>query len=642
VDEKLGKMLVQSVPLLPVHNSSSKRSLTPVAFLVLGLGLKFIPHALFSSDELRREIDRAFDGLQRRLKLAFYFEGGFNPDPFIPSDTHKKPWDPPPSYCWPSETRPYATIIEQVTAEARRNAKRVVGRLRQSYSQLDRRLIEILTELANDEDIVIMAADKNLGVVVMDREDYVEMCQSHLSDENTYQPTEYNRQTMYESLAKILKDHGRLHDERGKLSKLAASLMQIRVEDLRPASFYCLPKIHKWKPPAKCPGRPIASTIGTHSEAASKFLDRKLRCLLDYLKRTVCSSSQELILAIAALNEDIREGKAPSLTGEFILFCADVSALYPSIPLEFGLARVREMCERSKIFPQAEINFLMDLLRWVLSTYVVECDGVTYLQVKGTAMGTPVAVMYAVIVMCSMEQQDGLTDQMLFYTRFIDDCFAICTREQAENFVRSFQHICPDIQFDAQSITIDKKGVMLDVELFIREDGTIGHKIFQKPLNIYQYIPPLSAHSEHVFPALVLNEFKRYRLMCTSDADYEEQVSRFYARLMNRGYTSDMIHEARVQVPSRDELMERLKASVVRKETAKHEARRREKLRPVLSSCLPVFSVPFNLASLVRLPPALTSSKRYKEVFAEGPVLNAHKNLPSVRKYLANSRFLGK
>jgi len=25
-----------------------------------------------------------------------------------------------------------------------------------------------------------MAADKNLGVVVMDREDYVEMCQSHL------------------------------------------------------------------------------------------------------------------------------------------------------------------------------------------------------------------------------------------------------------------------------------------------------------------------------------------------------------------------------------------------------------------------------------------------------------------------------
>jgi len=65
---------------------------------------------------------------------------------------------------------------------------------------------------------------------------------------------------------------------------------------------------------------------------------------------------------------------------------------------------------------------------------------------------------------------------------------------------------------------------------------------------IYQYIPPISAHSGHVFPALVLNEFKRYRLVCTSDADYEEQVSRFYARLMNRGYTSDMIHEARVQV----------------------------------------------------------------------------------------------
>jgi hypothetical protein len=411
--------------------------------------------------------------------------------------------------------------------------------------------------------------------------------------------------------------------------------MQIPEDKLHAAKFYCLPKIHKWTAGAReGPGRPIASTIGTHSEAASKYLDKKLRLVLEKISGTVCSSSQDLVLQIDKINEAIRLGQQPPLSNESILFCADVSALYPSIPINYGLERVKMVCEQTGVFSPQELAFLLALLHWVLSTYVVEFNGKKYLQISGTAMGTPVAVIYSIIVMCSMEE--NLVEGMRLYTRFIDDLFAICTEEQARKFVASFQKICEKIQLDPKSITMMDKGVMLDLQLFISE-GKIGHSIYQKPLNIYQYITPSSAHAWHVFPALVLNELKRYRLMCTEDADYNAQVSRFYERLINRGYSDEMIHDARVLVPSRDELMEVLKARREEKLNRSSELQQAKKTRPVVASCLPVFSEHFNLASFVHLPPELTSNELYKAKFAEGPVLHAHKNLKSVRGYLSKS-----
>ena len=151
--------------------------------------------------------------------------------------------------------------------------------------------------------------------------------------------------------------------------------------------------------------------------------------------------------------------------------------------------------------------------------------------------------------------KEDITSEMPFYTRFIDDIFSLCTRRQADIFIDAFNRICPDIQLDESSITRERDGVFLDMNLFIKENGTIGYRIYQKDPNIYQYIPPFSAHSKHVFNAFILIEFKRYRLMCSKDSDYNTQLSRFYMRLLQRGYSDEEIHEARILVPPRREIL---------------------------------------------------------------------------------------
>jgi hypothetical protein len=244
--------------------------------------------------------------------------------------------------------------------------------------------------------------------------------------------------------------------------------------------------------------------------------------------------------------------------------------------------------------------------------------------------------------------EEDITSEMPFYTRFIDDIFSLCTRRQADTFIDAFNRICPDIQLDESSITRERDGVFLDMNLFIKESGTIGYRIYQKDLNIYQYIPPFSAHSKHVFNAFILNEFKRYRLMCSEDSDYNAQVSRFYMRLLQRGYSDEEIHEARILVPPRSEILVELFARRERHSAASVVTHQINKTRPILVACLPTFhrihgleSKPFDfsLPKLTQIPDNLMSLPQYQKAFVGGPVLLAHKNLPNIGRILVKSRY---
>ena len=140
------------------------------------------------------------------------------------------------------------------------------------------------------------------------------------------------------------------------------------------------------------PGRPIVSSIYTMTCHTSVYLDMQLQPIFKLLN-TVCTSTNTMI-------NDMHTLKFPLSS---VILCADVTALYPNIPIDLGITTFHNVVIAAKQFNPDHLSFLMSLLRWVLTHNYCTFQDRIYLQVEGTAMGTPVATTYANIFLYGIE-----------------------------------------------------------------------------------------------------------------------------------------------------------------------------------------------------------------------------------------------
>jgi uncharacterized protein YjiS (DUF1127 family) len=63
--------------------------------------------------------------------------------------------------------------------------------------------------------------------------------------------------------------------------------------------------------------------------------------------------------------------------------------------------------------------------------------------------------------------------------------------------------------------------------------------LFKKPLNLYLYIPPSSAHLPGMATGLVFGMVLRIMKLCSRVSDAQRQICVFYRQLLRRGYSKD-------------------------------------------------------------------------------------------------------
>ena len=484
-----------------------------------------------------------------------------------------------------------------------------------------------LQQLYKDKSIVIKPADKNLGLVIMNKSDYITMCMKHLNDRKVYLIVNfYNPERHFAGLRQLLKKHDKLHitiNNVTHLTKLATSLLQLQIfkdKTLRIAPFYSLPKIHKIENPS--PGRPLCSSPSTLTYHCSLYLDKVLQPLLIRIP-TICTSSSSVI-------QDLHQLRKVPINS--IILCADIKSLYPNIPIHAGIHAVREVCRDFKHHLD-ELDFICELLEFVLLHNFCTFNEIIYLQIQGTAMGTPLAVAYANIFLYHLERTILTDCHHIYYRRFIDDIFAIMPPASAQQFVTIFNTQHSTITLE--QITMNKTGIFLDLQIELIPDPNdinfvnIKHTVYQKPINIYQYIPYMSAHKPHVLYNFILNEFKRYVLLCSHVKDSNITASAFTQRLKDRGYPSHIISKARSAVPPRDSLLANLNRH-------KH---------------IPIHRTPFATIDLPRLYPqpnwkslfsitSLSEYAEYKKTYGINDVMIAFKSPPNIGKIITRSTFI--
>jgi hypothetical protein len=338
---------------------------------------------------------------------------------------------------------------------------------------------------------------------------------------------------------------------------------------------------------------------------------------------SICSCSRDIIKQLS--NFVCKPGS--------VILCADVKSLYPSIPIEFGL-KATEAILKQYNYLKDEIPFILELLSWVLKHNYIYFEDEIYLQLEGTAMGTPIAVVYSNIVLAYLEQScHDLHPQ--FYSRFIDDLFVICDdNSQAIQIVKAFNSHHPKLQLDPSSITIASSGIYLDLTISISHCDKVEFKLYQKEINKYLYIPPTSNHPKSLLSNIIVQELKRYCLYCSITSDFEELAKKFWTRLLNRGYDEAFLTPLFENIPSREALLQNLLSSTTKKKKNKDTNNSRN--GPIITvEMLPNFKQPLSMKKLFEIPTEITNHPRYLKSFVKNNIIIGKKLGISIGRFFS-------
>ena len=247
----------------------TNRCLPPGTHSLLNLGLKFCIRANRPTNKL----DQSFKQFTRNARIQHWLlnlsdeqkqamEDG-DDTPFNSKLYLQNPWWDPPEA---SEEVEAAIANFQATL----TAKQRVYQIKSLKPNLTRLQLSALRALKNHDHLIVVEADKNMGVAIFDRDTFIkQVLDEHLGNAVTYQNITNNVQEATHDvgylLNKFIENHG------SKLPKKVITFM-LRSFDTygdKIAPFRATAKVHK--NPVKL--RPVVAKCGTAIEALSKWLD---------------------------------------------------------------------------------------------------------------------------------------------------------------------------------------------------------------------------------------------------------------------------------------------------------------------------------------------------------------------------------
>lgn len=322
--------------------------------------------------------------------------------------------------------------------------------------------------------------------------------------------------------------------------KVVDYLLQFHPERARVCTFYLIPKIHKT--PLK--GHPICFYCGYMLEPASKWLHHKLLPILLEQPHHLPDS--------LALIKMLHETPVPP---DSLLFTFDVESLYPSIPTTFGLVALEHFI--TGYFSPGVVQFILELANTVLTCHFLEFNGNFARQKRGTAMGSNFVVVYGCLSLCYLELQcfdrlPNLQTNLCLYKRYINDAFGVWkgNSESLQTFLNTYGTLVDSINIT--SIISSSEVNILDVLVIkppsMDSASPLDTKLFQKAMNVYQYIPYSSFHPQHQKKAFIVSELHHLLIRETKEEGFSTVKHQFFHRLRARGYPAHFLFPLFAQV----------------------------------------------------------------------------------------------
>ena len=454
----------------------------------------------------------------------------------------------------------------------------------------ERNSLQNLIEKQKSGEIVIQKTDKGGGIAIMNRGDYIEKIErEHLQSLVTM--TDGRKKEVYREVDRTaMKLHhflikGTVKDalEEKLIDEETAKIL---VPDVpREGRAYGMVKAHKETPEGEKlpPMRLVISGCGSTTENISHFIDHFAKDIPPKLESHIQDTPHLLRILDTLNNESTQPENA-------ILVTIDVVGLYPNIPQDEGMAAFREHISDPNLRDQSmPSDFLMTLLRYVLSFNSFSFNEKLYLQCWGTAIGTKVAPTYSNIFMANLEKMflsDWKGTSPKLWKRFLDDVISVWYGEKAEliAFIKFLNEYHPTIKFTAEFRTKEHQIKMkyvngehiiselplgtlkprsidfLDTTISIDSTGKFVTDLFQKSSDRVTYLLPSSSHPGHICRNIPYSLGYRLKRICSSEADYKVRLDELSSNLLSRGYCNKVIKSAfqRLNQISREQALQKV------------------------------------------------------------------------------------
>ena len=561
----------------------SRHELSAPQLSLLEKGLKFIPS--------RHEVDKVklladLSEWERRMRLAEYF---YNRD----DDTKEQTKDSADKFMVKKKSTftPNAGRDKCLDLYIDLVKDDVMGSLKKSKKiNLTKEENSAFHELLHNEDIIIRPADKGSGIVVIDKEEYIESLEKEMEQSSAYERTDNDRTE--EAHKKVKKLVNKMNRD-GLVSDDLKNYLTPKY--VQRGKLKGNPKLHK----ANVPYRAIVSGIGTPTERLAELAEHELKGFVEQSPSYIRDTT-DFIVKLRSVDEP--------LPADAILFCFDVVKLYPSVPRKEGLQACEEALStrlRSLVSGKAA----MEMIQTVLDNNVFGFGDKSYIQKEGIAIGSRLGKNFACAYMRKWDEALlRFRASPYFYKRFIDDGFGIWTEgeDELKLFAKHANSIHPNIQVE---LRYDRKQIEFLDTLVKLEDGHIYTDLYVKPSDKQLYLYSASCHPPNTKRGLAYGLGLRIRRICEKEKDYVRHRQELKLQLRRRGYSGKLI-EAQLQKVDkldRNELLE-----VKRQD----KSARRVPLVVTFSNLLP------DMHRVVRKHMnVLYRSERMKEVYKEPPIV---------------------
>ena len=183
-----------------------------------------------------------------------------------------------------------------------------------------------------------------------------------------------------------------------------------------------------------------------------------------------------------------------------------------------------------------------------MTTNVFQFGTSWWIQLIGTAMGTPCACIYATIFFAYFERtriMQKYQNNLLFYRRQIDDIFGIWIPDKNNptawtDFQTDLNEYC---KLKWETNPLSHQVDFLDLTIWIDEDTRcLQYTTYQKEMNLFLYIPKHSAHPPGVTKSLVYGLLKTYHRQNKKKCDFKHYVKLLFNQLVQRGHNRETLH----------------------------------------------------------------------------------------------------